>query len=504
MGRMSQSSNIDASGSPAENAPLPGLARFLTGINGLDRLLHGGLLAGSVVIVAGTPGTGKTTLGNQLAHIHAAAGGAAIFATAMAESHDRMLAHQRAFTFFQPELVGTRIRYLSVLDALETGGLDGAADALRRMVREAGATLLVIDGVSVIEDLAPSPLEFRRFTHRLQVLSALLGCTTLLLSNARPKKVDRVGTHVDGVLVLRRSHQGTRAVRLLEVAKLRGADHLKGRHEFDVTVGGIAVYPRLESAFAGAAPPPESPPDRLGLGLPEFDAMTGGGFFEGSTTLITGTPGAGKTLCGLHFAVAGAERGERALIAGFHESPARLVRLAAGIGLDLGRHLEAGLIRILWRPPLEVSPDAWAWDVLAAVEAQRPRRLVIDAFTDVDRRLAGEDRAPDYVAALSNALRAARVTSLFLAELSSVVAPELRVPLPSASPSFDNIVLLRRFELRSRLRRMVSVLKVRESGFDPTIREFVIDGSGISVGEAFADASAILTGAAHPVSGIEG
>lgn len=498
---MSESPSVDASGAPGHQRSAPGLARFPTGVPELDRLLRGGVPAGSVVLVAGAPGTGKTTLGNHLAHAHAADGGTAVFATAMAESHDRMLVHQRAFRFFDPALVGTRVRYLSVLDALEDGGLDGAAAALRGAVRETNAGLLVVDGASVLESLAPSSLAFRRFTHELQVLAALLSCTTLLLSNARPKEVDRIGTHVDGILLLRRARTGTRAVRLLEVAKLRGADHLDGRHEFDVTADGIAVYPRLESALAGAPPPAEPPPDRLGFGLPAFDALTGGGFLAGSSTLIAGSPGGGKTLTGLHFAIAGAERGERALVAGFHESPSRLVRLAGGVGLDLGRHLDAGLVEILWRPPLEVSPDAWAWDVLTAVEAHRPRRLMVDAFTDVERRLAGGDRAPDYVAALANALRAAGVTSLFIAELSQVVAPELRVPLPSASPAFDNIVLLRRFELRSRLRRMVSVLKVRESAFDPTIREFAIDDTGIAVGGAFPDAAAILTGAALPVPG---
>src|SRR5687768_13594827 len=227
MSHMADPSGADASRTPETGASAPSLARFPTGIPGLDRLLHGGLLAGSVVMVAGTPGTGKTTLGNHLAYIHAAAGGTAIFATAMAESHDRMLAHQRAFRFFDPGLAGTRVRYLSVLNALDDGGLEHVLTEIRGMVREAGATLLVVDGVSVLEAAAPSPLEFRRFTHQLQVLSALTGCTTLLLSNARPKEIDKVGTHVDGILILRRARAGTRAVRLLEVAKLRGSDHVE-------------------------------------------------------------------------------------------------------------------------------------------------------------------------------------------------------------------------------------------------------------------------------------
>lgn len=497
---MPQSSDADASGNPELQSPTAESARFPTGIPGLDQVLDGGLLAGSVIMVAGPPGTGKTTLGNHLAFIHAATGKTAVFMTALAESHDRMLSYQRSFRYFEPGLVGSAIHYLSVYDGVQENGLDGAISTIRRAIREFGASLLVIDGVSVLEDLAPSPLEFRRFTHQLQALSALVGCTMLLLSNARPAEVNRVGTHTDGILTLRHERAGVRTIRLLEVVKLRGSDHLDGVHEFDVTTDGIVVFPRLESALAGSAPPGDPAADRLGFGLPDFDAMTGGGCFAGSSTLITGTPGAGKTLCGLHFALDGARRGERALIAQFHESPERLTRLAHGVGLDLGRSLDEGLIRILWRTPLEISPDAWAWDVLTAVREHAPRRLVVDTFTDVERRL-DDDRSADYVAALSNALRAAGVTSLFTTNLDSVVTPEFRVPLPNASLSFDNIIVLRRFELRSQLRRMVSVLKVRESDFDPTIREFVIDSRGIKVGNAFADAAGILTGAAVPVRG---
>jgi circadian clock protein KaiC len=140
--------------------------------------------------------------------------------------------------------------------------------------------------------------------------------------------------------------------------------------------------------------------------------MLGGGLLPGSSTLLMGTPGAGKTLTGLHLVVAGARRGERGLVAGFHESPDRLIRTATGIGLDLGRHVASGLVRILWRPPLELSPDAWVWELLAAVEEHRPTRLVVDALTDVERRIPGPDRPPDFVAALTGALRTAGVTTL--------------------------------------------------------------------------------------------
>ena len=475
--------------------PAPPLERLSTGVPRLDQILRGGIPRGSVVLVAGAPGTGKTTLGNQLAFAHAAGGGRVIFASVLAETHDRLLAHMAGFTFFDSTRAGSSIQYLSLLGILEEEGMEAVLDALRRVVREQGAGLLVVDGTATVAELATSRLSFGRFVNRLQVQSALLGCTTLLLINPDPEAVGDLATHPDGLVVLRQERAGSRRMRTLEVAKLRGADPLGGHHEFAITETGVALYPRLEAALAPDPVAPEPTGDRLGFGLPGLDAMLGGGLLPGSSTLLMGTPGAGKTLTGLHLLVEGARRSERGLIAGFHESPERLIRTAAGVGLDLAGPVAAGLVQILWRPPLELSPDAWAWDLLAAVAAHRPHRLLVDALTDVERRIPGPDRPPDFVAALAGALRAAGVTTLFNAELSTLVGPELRVPLPAVSVALDALILLRHFEWGSRLQRLVSILKERETAFDPTIREFIIGAQGIVVGEPFGGATALLTGA---------
>ncbi len=405
-----------------------------------------------------------------------------------------MIANLTSFGFFDPAAVGGGVRYLSVLPAVEEG-LDTVPRALREMVREAGATLLVVDGTAVVEDLAPSVLDFRHLTNRLQAQSAMLGCTTVLLINRDPNQFGASATHADGLIGLRQELVGDRRVRTLEVVKLRGVDHLGGRHEFSLQPTGVVVAPRLEAAMADAPPYAEPDGDRLGFGVPSLDAMLDGGLLPGSSTLLMGTPGAGKTLTGLHFAVAGARRGETALIAGFHERPERLARAAAGVGLDLAGPLAEGSVRVMWRPSLELSPDAWAWGLLAAVAEHRPRRLVVDALTDLERRIPGPNRPADFMAALTGALRAAGVATIFTAELATLVGPELRVPLPAVSVALDNIVLLRYFELASRLRRLVTVLKTRESAFDPAIRDFTIGNDGITVGGPFVGATAILTGA---------
>ena len=479
--------------------------RLETRIPGLDTILGGGLPVARTFLVAGSPGAGKTILGNQLAFNHAAAGGRVVVATLLAETHDLMLANLASFQFFDPALVGEGVVYLNLFDALEGEGLPGVAAAIRRLIHESGATLLVVDGAAVIEDVASSQLALRRFVQHVQVQATILGVTIIFLTGRFRDELEILGAHVDGVMVLANERFESRHVRELQIIKLRGGPHVAGSHTFSITETGLTIFPRLESVVGGT-PRPENPREGqgLGTGVPGLDTMLGGGLLPFSSTLVMGTPGSGKTLLGLSFLMEGASRGERGVLAGFHETPPDLIATAAGIGLDLQGAIEAGLIRVLWDPPLELSADAWAWRLLDIVGEHRPQRAFLDALSDIQSFIVSPRRIATYTAALTNELRGRGVTSLIAAEIDAPGDDELVVPVPAASATMDNAILLRHVELRSSLHRLVSVLKARQRGTDPAIREFVITDQGIVVSGQFPAASGLLTGradAAGPSSG---
>ena len=477
----------------------PALRRFPTQVPGLDDVLGGGFLAGDTYLISGAPGTGKTTLGNQLAFAHGAAGGTVLFATLLTESHDRMLGHLQGFSFYDRTLVGERIHYISLLTSVEEGDFAGTLAVIVQMLRDYQASLLIIDGAGVARMFADSTVAYLRFVHRLNTRASAFGCTTVLLAGHREEEA--VATHVDGVIELSNVMTATtsaRDARWLRVAKLRGSDYLSGQHRFAIGAGGIAVYPRLEAAHAELAPTWLELDDRLAFGIAGLDAMLAGGLQKGSSTLVVGNPGAGKTVLSLHYIAEGARRGERGLFAGFHETPSALASTAGRAGMALRPHLESGLVRTMCRAPLELEPDEWAWQLLAAVEEHRPHRLVIDAYSDLIPLFSSPERRTFFPPALINRLRELRATALIALEMEAVAGPALAVPAQNLSASMDNGILLRTVEVRSSLRRMVSILKQRQAGFDPTIREFSIGPDGMVVGGPF-DASALLTGVADPL-----
>jgi circadian clock protein KaiC len=460
-----------------------------TGITGLDTILNGGFLRGGVYFVLGQPGTGKTILSNQVAFNHVNSGGRVVFVSILAETHNRMFAHLSSLSFFKPEPIGDTLYYISGYGAVQKGGLKGLLSLLQGAVRDNKATMLIVDGTLTAESLAASAVDFKEFIHQLQSYADAYGCTVLLLSsadNGEAAVADTDGqTSVDGLIRLGNRLAGLRSVRELHVQKFRGSSFLEGVHALELTMDGIQVYPRLESALAGrveANGAVKANRARLAFGVEKLDAMLQGGLLKGSSTVLLGPPGSGKTLLGLTYLAEGARQGQQGLYFGLNEPPALTIDAGDQIGLQSSSLVEKGQIQVLWQPALEESLDVLAHNLLTAVQERSVQRLFIDGMDALDDINVHSERIPLFFTALMGELRSLGVTTVSAMELSSIFGPSADIPIEGVSARVESIIFLRSVELRSELQRIISILKTRRSGHEGAIRAFKITDHGIEVG----------------------
>lgn len=472
------------------------LERVPSGIPGLDAILFGGFLKSGVYIIQGTPGSGKTILGNQICFNHVSGGGRALYVTLLAESHARMMLNLQPMRFFSLAPIPGSLYYVSAFQLLEEQGLSGLLDVVRREVRSHKATVLVLDGLVAAEEVARSPREFKKFIHELQVLASVVNCTMFLLTNgsnnAHPEH-----TMVDGLLELTDRTLALRSVRELHVRKLRGSACLRGAHTFRITEDGIELHPRIEALLANPSTQDECEPKRTTTGSTRLDEMFCGGLPCGTTTMLMGPSGTGKTTLGLHF-LAASTRKEPGLLFGFYETPDRLLVNAQSLGLDLTERVRQGDVEMLWQPGTDDLLDALGGRLLDAVRRRGVKRLFVDGLRGFQMATIYPERLIHFFTALANELRVLGVTTLYTAETSQILGTDVHAPLLGISSIVENLVVLRFVELRTQIYRLLSIMKARYTDYDSSIREFHISRNGIDLADSFESAEALLMGVARP------
>jgi circadian clock protein KaiC len=465
----------------SEIAPERPRDRLSTGVPGLDAVLQGGLLRRGVYMLQGRPGAGKTVLANQICFNHAAAGGRVVYATLLAESHERMFFNLEQFAFFDASRTPEQVSFLSAFAALEEGGLRALAELLRREARARKISLLVVDGLVAVEELAENKQAFKKFIQELQTQANLLDCTILLLTSASAEAVGPEHTMVDGVISVSERRVSTRSERELEIVKLRGGGYLRGTHTFQITNAGIIVYPRLEALLQDPSPVDAAGAERVTTGIAGLDEMLHGGLRCASSTVMLGTTGTGKTVLGLHFLNACSAEAP-GLFFGFYETPARILLKAQVLGLDLESKQRAGALELMWQPPTERLLDMLGHKLLAKVRARGVTRLFVDGVDGFIRAASDMDRISHFLSALTNELRLLGVTSLYSLELTTLFGDSVDMPFQGISSLVENIFLLRMHEGQKDIARSLSVVKVRDSAYDHTIRRLEIKSTGAELG----------------------
>jgi circadian clock protein KaiC len=419
-----------------------------------------------------------------------------------------MLAHLRSMTFYTSTPLGETLHYLSGYRTLEQEGLEGLMSLLRAEVRRLRASLLVIDGAVLVGQSAPSVQEWKRFLHALYVSTEFLGCTTLLvLPPDRSGLGQQAHTMVDGVIELVSGGLDMRQVRQLQVLKFRGSSFLEGWHHYTITQAGLVISPRTEASLTLSPPALAEPlstaerPRRMGIGIAQLDAMLAGGLPAASTTFLLGTAGTGKTLLGYHFLAQGAAQGQKGVYFGFSQTPAQVLRTMAHLGLDGQHFVQEGSLQLLWHSPVQDLLDVLAQRLLEAVQRTGVQRLFLDGLSGFQQTVATPQRLDLFLTALFTTLRTLKITTMCAVELPELFSPSIELPssIRRTTALADNILLLRHVELSSHLYRLISIMKMRDSSYDPVMREFRISEQGIEVAATFASAQAILTGVAHPM-----
>ncbi|MGP7796561.1 ATPase domain-containing protein [Sphingomonas sp. CLY1604] len=471
-----------------------------TGNTGLDVVLKGGLPRNRLYLLEGAPGSGKTTLAIEFLLAGVRQGERVLYITlsetkeeilAVAQSHGWTLDGVDIFEFSSAADVLGDGRDQSILHSWEME-LGQTVQLIETEVERICPTRVVFDSLSEMRLLAQDPLRYRRQVLALKQFFAGRDITVLLIDDLSGHAEGRdahLHSLCHGVITLERLTLDFGAARRrLEVQKLRGVDFVAGYHDMAIRRGGIHVYPRLIAAdrvttFGGEA---------VGSGIAELDALMGGGPLRGTSTLITGPAGTGKTTIALQFLDAACARGERCAVFQFDERIGTLLLRAKAFGIDLQSHIDSGCLTIRQVDPAELSPGEFAAAVCDEVEDRGTRMIVIDSLNGYLAAMPQEKQLILQMHELLSYLGQRDVATFLINPQQGLVgtmANELNV-----SYIADAVLLLRFFEADGRIRKAISVLKNRGGLHEDSIRELRIDRDGVRVGAPLTGFKGVLTG----------
>ncbi len=495
-----QGATATESGNRTHNGKARSIELFATGIAGLDDILGGGLARNHLYLIEGDPGTGKTTIAMQFLMEGVRRGQNGLYVTLseskvelleIAESHgwaldgidvfelapdEKQLKPEAQYTVFNPseiELADTTNAVLSEVDRLQPARV-------------------VFDSLSELRLLARDSLRYRRQILGMKQYFSGRKCTVLLLDDRTAEGHDLQLQSIAHGVILMESVEREYGIkrRRLEVKKLRGSRFREGFHDYTIKRGGVEVYPRLvasEHLFTFT-------PTQLKSGLPALDTLLGGGLDSGTSTLLLGPAGCGKSTIAVRYAVSAVEQGGRAALFAFDETLATLIIRGKGLGLDIKKHVDSGNLFLRQVDAAELSPGQLVHEVRQLVEKQDLKLLIIDSLNGFLNAMPGEKFLAMQLHELLAYLSQKGITTLMTVAQHGFVGTNIDTPV-DVSYLADTVLLFRYFEAAGEVRQALSVIKKRSGEHERTIRELVMKNGAITVGSALIEFDGVLTGA---------
>lgn len=475
------------------------LRQVSTGVPELDTVLGGGLPEYSFNIIAGMPGTGKTTLAHQIMFANATPEKPALFFTVLGEPTLKMLRYQQQFSFFDAAKVESSIRFINLSDTVLKGDLGTVLERIKAEVEAASPGLVFVDSFRTLVRKAQShpasEMELQGFVQRLALYLTSWQATTFLIGEYTEGETQNnpVFTVADGLLWLFQSVERNSVVRKLQVIKLRGQESMPGLHTFRITNHGLQVFPRTYGLIGRERSAPSE--KRQSTGVPGLDEMMAGGIPLGDSVLVAGPSGSGKSALATQFIAEGVRQGQPGVIAIFEERPRNYIERADLLGLGLDEKIADGKLKILYLRPLDLSVDEALRAMLDAVEEIGAQRVVIDSMTGFELALAPAFRQ-DFRESLYRmivALTGAGVTVMTTVETVSSFT-DLRFTPQAISFLSDDIILQRYVEIKGQLRRIILIVKMRGGNHSKEIREYEVTSEGLVIGEHMSDYKGLISG----------
>jgi len=484
-----------------------------TGVPGLDDVLTGGLPRSCLHLVEGNPGVGKTTLAMQFLLEGRRRGESCLYVT-LSESRRELDTVARSHRW---DLSGITIIELAAVERA-LGGKDGGPRQPTTLFHSADVELthllklifdeiqrtkpqrVVIDSLSEMRLLTQSPLRYRREMLNLKQRLGEIGCTVLVLDDRTGTGTDiQVHSIVHGAISLDSAPLKYGVYRrVLSVTKVRGVHFREGNHDYVIETGGVRVFPRLIAAD-------HHTPFRKKLaksGNAEFDELLGGGLHYGTSNLLIGPAGSGKTTLASLFAHAAAERGEKVSYYVFDETIGTLTERAAAMGLDLAPHVESGRIHIGQMDPAQISPGELAWRIRQAVEGEGRRVVVLDSLNGYVNSMPQDEYLHLHLHELLAYLSQQGVMTVMVLAQHGLIGP-MGTPI-DVSYLADSVIITRFFEALGSIRKAISIIKKRSGPHEAAVRELSMGAGGVKVGPPLSEFQGVLTGVPSYLGGGRG
>lgn len=454
------------------------IERLETGVRNLDAMFHGGLPAGSVIVLAGPPGVGKTVLAQQICFHNASRNRRVLYFHTLSEPTAKTLRYMSQFEFFEPDRLDAELEFVDLGVMLRAKGLEETSKLVMAEIKRVEPAIVVIDSFKAFDDLARSREELRKFGYEMAVNLMAWESTAFLLGEyaAEELETNPLFSIVDGIIALSYREQSGEQQRFIQPIKMRGTDHSRDAHPFRIARSGIEVFAPRVTIERGSAAPVQP---RCRPGISKLDELLGDGIPRGSSLLVAGVAGTGKTLLLLEFIYRGALLGEKGILFSFEETRERLLATARGLGWSLDREIERGNVEVVFIPQPEILVEAHLLMMKERIEGMGARRVAIDSVSVFLHKVGDAQIAREKTFQLCSVIQNAQAVGFFATDIPYGSNQISRFGVEETV--VDGVILLSSVREGLERQRYVEIYKLRNTGHLDGRHNLTISRGGIEI-----------------------